>query len=329
MAGEEPGMSRVDLLMRLYAAERSDYQQGVTSMITVLLATTAVVVLVGTAFAAHDRLRWAVLFVPVVPLPLIAYAAIITCLANVRGYVIERYEREIRFEVARSSDSLLRGLPAVPFGHSAVRRMWREWWVRCAIILAFIALTVMYAVVLVISAVYAWGATSHWLTISVATLCSVALAFCLVVFFYVSWGKVPRIVQEVVGQLAAELKWGRAVKPVTKVGWREKTARLVFLIVGAGAAACVVGFATIQVITGRDRDDHSAELARSVGAHGCNLTGYRIVSNLTGDKTDLYRCSIGGRRRCITYENGVAQDETDRARRLFRNTLGTSRPACI
>jgi hypothetical protein len=80
--------------------------------------------------------------------------------------------------------------------------------------------------------------------------------------------------------------------------------------------------------------DSSAEVAALVGADSCSNSGYGFVSQITNKQTTIYDCafaSVGGFKggmECVTYENGIATNDTDEVKLVFANALN-GKPACI
>ena len=75
--------------------------------------------------------------------------------------------------------------------------------------------------------------------------------------------------------------------------------------------------------------DKSSQIAGLIGAEACSAEQYEIISKLDHTKTQIYDCVTNGKEMCVTYQNGIASDDTVEVKLLFSNTLGDSRPVCI
>lgn len=74
--------------------------------------------------------------------------------------------------------------------------------------------------------------------------------------------------------------------------------------------------------------DDSQEIADKIGASECGQTEWALENRFTGASRAIYECVVDGNSMCVTYEGGVARDETDAARLAFEDTLATERPRC-
>lgn len=97
----------------------------------------------------------------------------------------------------------------------------------------------------------------------------------------------------------------------------------------------VVAIAGGAIVLGRTllsddgEKDRSSEVAVLAGASSCSATAYMVTNRVDDSKTRIYDCTISGRLRCVTYENGIANDSTAVVRVLFASTLGASKPSCV
>jgi hypothetical protein len=74
--------------------------------------------------------------------------------------------------------------------------------------------------------------------------------------------------------------------------------------------------------------DKSEEIAQATGAESCTQTEYVLTSKLDNSSAPVYDCIIDGADKCVTYEGGIARDETALAKILFDQNLSGGRPEC-
>lgn len=75
--------------------------------------------------------------------------------------------------------------------------------------------------------------------------------------------------------------------------------------------------------------DQSSTVATTIGAQYCDSSGFQIISKLDDSKATIYNCDLDNKTICVTYEHGIATDETAEVKLLFANTLGSDQPDCI
>jgi hypothetical protein len=92
----------------------------------------------------------------------------------------------------------------------------------------------------------------------------------------------------------------------------------------AVVALLASGCGAIDSLTG----DDSAKIASATGASQCTGTDYDITNRLDSSKARIYDCTIDGVEKCVTYENGIARDETETSKLLFAQNLSGGRPDC-
>lgn len=110
---------------------------------------------------------------------------------------------------------------------------------------------------------------------------------------------------------------------------RLSKAKSVALLVVAAAAA-IYGAYYDGLIGHSGPADHSSEIQTAIGATSCSLSGYGIMSKLTGENEPIYDCAMpSGAEKCVTYSGGIATDSTAVVKLLFANTLSGGRPACV
>jgi uncharacterized membrane protein len=105
---------QLDVLIAAYAAERADDTQAVPSFIALLTTSIAILTLIGFALINEKTIPgWLIALAPLLPIPFAAYAALVTHVAQIRGRVINRYERDIRALLNTGPDwTRQRGRPA-------------------------------------------------------------------------------------------------------------------------------------------------------------------------------------------------------------------------
>lgn len=135
------------LLLKAYELERLDDIQSASTMLALLAPTLGLLSLIGFALVNADSLpAWLLALVPLPPLPFMAYGALYAHLAQVRGALIDRYERELR----NNFDVTAGGL-RVPSGHQVLGRIWTTTFGRLVVAISALSLFAVYVAVLVVS----------------------------------------------------------------------------------------------------------------------------------------------------------------------------------
>lgn len=98
--------------------------------------------------------------------------------------------------------------------------------------------------------------------------------------------------------------------------------------IAAIAALAVGGYLAYQHFTSDDGTS-AATVAARAGAESCAATPYGLKNRVDGTTARIYDCTSGGVRRCVTYENGVATDQTAAVRVVYATALGGARPSCL
>lgn len=167
------------VLLQAYAAERADDTPTTASFLALVGTILGFLTIIGFALTHASSIpAWAIAVVPVPTIPFIAFGTIVAYAAQVRGTVIDDYERRLRKLTFETSTEKI----APPYGHTLLNRvLWQHWFGKTAIGLAFFALLPIYLGVLVVS--YR-DAHSGAPVIALASLigCSVALAVLIVLF---------------------------------------------------------------------------------------------------------------------------------------------------
>lgn len=71
------------------------------------------------------------------------------------------------------------------------------------------------------------------------------------------------------------------------------------------------------------------KLATEINAAWCQDSGYYLISD-AGSKAELYDCNMkNGSYKCVTEQNGIANDVTAEAKLSFASTLGSDKPDCV
>lgn len=71
-------------------------------------------------------------------------------------------------------------------------------------------------------------------------------------------------------------------------------------------------------------------LAKTINAAWCDDSGYYLTNRLDGTKAELYDCNMrNGSYKCVTDQNGVADDVTVEAKLSFASALGSEKPTCV
>jgi hypothetical protein len=170
--------ARLDVLLHAYVAERADDTQTVTSMFGLLTAAVSLISLIGFALINHASVpAWLLALAPLAPIPFIAFGALLAHIGQIRGRVIDGYERELR-AIANRLDG---GRSRIPYGHSILDRVvWDAWYSRLVILISFLAFFGLYIAVLIECFRYAKG-TEFGLAVtglacsSIATLALIGL----------------------------------------------------------------------------------------------------------------------------------------------------------
>jgi hypothetical protein len=128
--------ARLETLLHAYVAERADDTQTVTSIFGLLTTTIGLITLIGFALVNSSSVPgWMIALAPILPMPFIAFGALLTQVAQIRGRVIDDYEREIRMLV-READQENKTL--VPYGHTVLdRRVWDAPYARIVMLVSF------------------------------------------------------------------------------------------------------------------------------------------------------------------------------------------------
>jgi hypothetical protein len=151
----------LDALLHAYAAERADDAQVAGTLVALFATSVGLLSLIGFAlFHAKSGSvpGWAIALAPLLPIPFIAYGAMLSYVSNVRGKVIDTYEERIREGLGGIREECV---PA-PFGHTVVSRAWKSkfgGWVIGVTCVVFIGL---YVVVLYESFRYAHHSAYGW-----------------------------------------------------------------------------------------------------------------------------------------------------------------------
>jgi hypothetical protein len=172
--------SELDSLLNAYAAERTDDAQSVSTMFGLLATAVGLLSLIGFALlhAKSDALpAWAIALAPLVPLPFVAYGALLTHLSNVRGQVIDLYEHRIRGLVGGNRGEYV---PA-PFGHTILNSIWQGTYARTVIAVAFASFFSIYVAVLIESFRYA-RKTAFDMALASLVGCSAGMMLLIVLF---------------------------------------------------------------------------------------------------------------------------------------------------
>ena len=94
-------------------------------------------------------------------------------------------------------------------------------------------------------------------------------------------------------------------------------------------AALGAAFAAAFAVAGcGGESDRSSAIASETGASSCTATDYQIINRLDNTKARIYDCFINGAEKCVTEENGIANDETATAKILFASSLSGGKPDC-
>jgi hypothetical protein len=138
---------RLDVLLAAYSAERADDSQTVTSMFGLLTAAIGLVTIIGFALVNHDSIpSWLIALAPLLPVPFVAFGALLANVAQLRGRVIDNYEREIR-HLLRNHDHPEN---LVPYGHTLLdERIWRAPIAQIVLMISFLAYFGGYIAVLI------------------------------------------------------------------------------------------------------------------------------------------------------------------------------------
>jgi hypothetical protein len=189
----------LDALLKLYASERQVDAPSPGFMIGLLATTIGLVGLAG-AVTSGQFSGWVAALAPLLPIPFMAFGALISQVAQARGEVIDEYEREIRrLLVATTGEATL-----VPLG-STVRRVWTGWYGRSVVALAFVALLTGYVAVVVQS--YRLARVDHDV-LALAALVLASLSTALIVALYFVALRPKWVIGEVAVQEADPVKDG-------------------------------------------------------------------------------------------------------------------------
>lgn len=104
---------------------------------------------------------------------------------------------------------------------------------------------------------------------------------------------------------------------------------VILVLVAAAIGIFLVGRSVGWHVAGGGSSDHSAQVAQDAGASSCYQDGLQLIDRFDGSKTTIYDCRIGGAMKCVTEENGIANDVTEQVKVLFATALNASRPACL
>jgi hypothetical protein len=173
------GDPNLDVLLHAYMVERADDTPATASFLSLLAAILGFLTIIGFGLThASSVPAWAIAVIPVPTIPFIAFGTIIAHAAQVRGWVIDDYERRLRALTRSETDYEI----AAPYGHSLLNHVvWQNWFAKWAIALAFLGLFPLYIGVLVVS-----YQDSHRQQPVVALIslvgCSIALAILLTLF---------------------------------------------------------------------------------------------------------------------------------------------------
>ena len=171
--------ARLAILLQAYAAERADDTPTTASFLALVGTVLGFLTIIGFVLT-HDSAvpAWAIAVLPVSTIPFIAYGTIVAHVAQIRGAVIDDYEKRLRaLQPPPPTEQI-----APPYGHGLLNRMvWQHWFGRTAIGLASLALVPLYVGVLI--ECYRHSHTGEP-TLALASLigCSVALLILLALF---------------------------------------------------------------------------------------------------------------------------------------------------
>ncbi len=79
----------------------------------------------------------------------------------------------------------------------------------------------------------------------------------------------------------------------------------------------------------------ASKVTDAAGATSCDSSGYYLVLKTTGDHETIYDCTFTSgadfktTKKCVTFENGIADDSTAEVRLVFSTTLGSPKPSCL
>src|SRR4051794_21273578 len=96
---KERDPERLQVLLKPYELDRADDSQALSAMYTLLAVTVGLMSLIGFALinAKDDNLPgWVIALSPLAPLPFIAFGAIHSYAATMRGTLIALHEKELR-----------------------------------------------------------------------------------------------------------------------------------------------------------------------------------------------------------------------------------------
>jgi hypothetical protein len=175
---------RLDALLAAYTAERADDTQAVTTFVALLTTSIALLTLIGFALINEERVPgWLIALAPLLPIPFAAYAALVTHIAQIRGRIINRYERDIRALLnSRGGRHSL-----VPYGHTVLdTAVWEATYSKIVIGLAFIVFFGGYGAV---TAACFWYAHDTHFGLAILGLVSsiVAAAVVIILFAVAIW----------------------------------------------------------------------------------------------------------------------------------------------
>lgn len=72
-----------------------------------------------------------------------------------------------------------------------------------------------------------------------------------------------------------------------------------------------------------------SQVAQAAGASSCDKSDYYLIIKTTGEHETIYDCVFPSGLKCVTYQNGIANDSTEVARLVFSTSLGTPKPSCL
>jgi ABC-type Na+ efflux pump permease subunit len=116
-------------------------------MFGLLTAAIGLVTIIGFALVNHTSIpSWLIALAPLLPLPFVAFGALLANVAQLRGRVIDNYEREIRHLLRNHDhpDNL------VPYGHTLLdERIWKAPIAQTVLAISFLAYFGGYIAVLI------------------------------------------------------------------------------------------------------------------------------------------------------------------------------------
>jgi hypothetical protein len=103
---------------------------------------------------------------------------------------------------------------------------------------------------------------------------------------------------------------------------------------GSFAALVAVTLSLSVLGCGSSSSSSASQVAAASGASSCDDSGYYLIIKATGEHDEIYDCAFQSgsgllHAKCVTYENGIANDSTEAVRIVFSTALGTQKPTCL